>query len=103
MPTYLVEHDLPGLSRDQFRAAQRALQEAASTATARGSAVRFLRGVFVPAEGRAVCLYEAADAEDVRTVNRAVGVSFSTVVDEVVDIATDADYVLPDSNLNTWR
>jgi len=83
MPTFLVDRDLPGVSRDQFRAAQRAAINAARMATAGGSAVRYIRGVFVPSEGRAVCLFEAPDAESVRAVNVAAGVAFTHVAEAI--------------------
>jgi hypothetical protein len=43
MPIYLVERDLPGMTRDQLAAAHRALIQAASRFTAQGNPVRFVR------------------------------------------------------------
>ena len=83
MPIYLVERDLPGLTRDQFGAAQRATETAAAQAAAEGIPVRAVRGVFVPSEGRAVCLFEGPDADSVRAVNVAAGVPFSHLVEAV--------------------
>jgi hypothetical protein len=83
MPMYLVERDLPGLSRDQFGAAQRAIEAAVAQATAEGVAVRSVWGVFVPSEGCAVCLFEGPDADSVRAVNLAAGVPFSNLVEAV--------------------
>jgi hypothetical protein len=88
MPIYLVERDVPGLSRAQFDSAHRATIEAALRSTADGLAVRYLRGVFVPSEGRAVCLFEGPDADSVRAVNVAAGVPFSSV-SEALELATE--------------
>jgi hypothetical protein len=44
MAIYLVERDLPGLSRAQFHAAHRATIEAALRSTADGLTVRYLPG-----------------------------------------------------------
>jgi hypothetical protein len=85
VPTFLVQRDLPGLSGEQFRAAQRAAQAAARRATRDGTSVRYLRGLFMPAEGRAVCLFEAPDVDSVRAVNLAAGVPFSHVA-EALDL-----------------
>jgi hypothetical protein len=76
MPMYLVERDLPGLTRDQFGAAQRAIESAAA-----GTSVRSVWGVFVPSEGCAVCLFEGPDADSVRAVNVAAGVPFNNLVE----------------------
>src|SRR3984893_1501011 len=91
MPTYLVNRNLPGLTRDQFRAAQRALGHAARRAAESGRTVRYMRALFVPSEGRAVCLFEAPDAASVRAVNLAAGVPFSHVV-EAVDLIAEPDH-----------
>jgi hypothetical protein len=81
MPMYLVERDLPGVTRDQFGAAQRAIESAAAQATAEGIPVRSVWGVFVPSEACAVCLFEGPDADSVRAVNLAAGVPFSNLVE----------------------
>ena len=91
MPTYLVDRNVPGLTRDQFRAAQRALGHAAQRSSENGPTVRYLRAVFVPSECRAVCLFEAPDASSVRAVNLAAGVPFSHVV-EAVDLIVEPDH-----------
>ncbi len=91
MPTFLVDRQMPGLTRDQFRAAQRALGHAARRAEQAGQMVRYLRALFVPSEGRAVCLFEAPDAASVRAVNVAAGVPFSHVV-EAIDLIAEPDH-----------
>lgn|SRR6266851_1971324 len=91
MPTYLVDRNVPGLTRDQFRAAQRALGNAARRAAESGRPVRYVRAVFVLSEGRAMCLFEAPDACIVRAVNLEAGVPFTQVV-EAVDLVAEPDH-----------
>lgn len=91
MPTYLVDRNVPGVTRDQFRAAQRALGSAASRAAQSGPKVRYLRALFVPAEGRTVCVFEAPDAASVRAINLAAGVPFTHVV-EAIDLMAEPDH-----------
>ena len=79
MPTYLVDRDLPGMTVDQFAAAQRAAMQIAQRFTAEGRPVRYIRSTFVPGEARSVCLFEACDAEQVRMLNEAVHIPFTRV------------------------
>ncbi len=83
LPTYLVFRDLPGVTRDQFVAAQRAVTDEADSARAAGRAVRYLTGFFVPANAAGLCLFEGADAEEVAAVNQQAGVPFTSVVEAV--------------------
>ncbi len=60
---------VPGFSRDQFGAAHWATVEAALQSAASGLAVRCLRAVYIPSEGRPVWLVRSAGADNVRAVN----------------------------------
>ena len=79
MPIYLVDRDLPMITRDQLAAAHRAATETASRFTAEGEPVRYLRSVFLPHEGRCLCLFEARDAECVRSLNEVAQIPFTSV------------------------
>lgn len=85
MPLYLVDRDLPGMTIDQFAAAQRAAVEAARRLEFGGRVVRYIRGTFVPSEGRSMCLFEAPDADWVRSLNDAAQIPFTRVT-EVLDL-----------------
>ena len=87
MRLYLVERNLPGVSRDQFEAAQQAILATLRTMSSK-VAVRYLRGVFLPEQGRAFCLFEATDAQSVRDVNLEAGVAFESV-NEAVELTVD--------------
>jgi hypothetical protein len=85
VPTFLVFRELPGVTRDQFVAAQRAVIAKAAAARAAGQPVWYLRCFFLPAKATALCLFEGPDVEQVKAVNQQAGVPFSDVV-EVIDL-----------------
>ena len=95
MPTYLVDHDLPGLTRAQFSAAHRATVEATCRAAAGGTAVRYLLGFFVPSDGRAACLFEAPDAYSVHALNVDSEVPFSRLSEVIHMVACASPDALP--------
>ena len=78
---YLVDRDVPGITRDQLAAAHRAATETARRFTAEGKPVRYLRSLFLPQEGRCLCLFEALDAECVRSLNDAAHIPFTSVTE----------------------
>ena len=81
MPTYLVDRDLPGMTRDQLAAAHRAAAETARQFTAAGRPVRYIRSLFLPQEARCLCLFEAVDAESVRSLNQTAQIPFTSVTE----------------------
>jgi hypothetical protein len=81
--TFLVIRQLPGLTRDQYAAAQHAASEAARDASISGRPVRYLRGLFVPDSGRAICIFGAQSLADVITVNERAGVPFTEVFEAI--------------------
>jgi Protein of unknown function (DUF4242) len=81
---FLVFRQLPGVTRDQYAAAQQAAMEAASQSSADGGhMVRYLGGFFFPGAGRAVCIFGAGSAADVATVNQQAGVPFTEVLEAI--------------------
>lgn len=88
MPMYLVDRDMPGITLQQLRAAQRRATEASARFTAEGRPVRYVRSTFVPAEARLMCLFEAPDAARVMEVNEVAQIPFLRVV-EAIDLAPD--------------
>jgi hypothetical protein len=81
LPTYLVERDLPGMTRDQLAAALRAAAETARRFTAAGNPVRYIRSLFLPQQARCLCLFEARDAESVRSLNDTAQIPFTSVTE----------------------
>jgi hypothetical protein len=65
----MVEHDLRGLSSQQQSSAHQSLGEAVRRATRRGNRIRYVQCILVPDESRCLCLFEAAGAALVRTIN----------------------------------
>ena len=85
MQVYLVDRDLPGITREGLAAVQRAEISASEQLTAVGQPVRYLRSVFIVGEARCLCLFEAVDEAIVEAVNLAAGLSFTRIV-EALDL-----------------
>jgi Protein of unknown function (DUF4242) len=84
MAAFLVFRELPGVTRDQYSAAQRAVADAIGQAAV-SRQVRYRGGFFLPAQARAICVFDAGSAADVAAVNQQAGVPFTEVV-EAVDL-----------------
>jgi len=80
MPVYMVERDLPGIKMEQLAAAQKAAIQAGKEITAEGRQVRYIRSTFVPGENKCMCLFEAANPENVREANERANVPFTKIV-----------------------
>lgn len=83
MATFLVFRQLPGVTRDQYAAAQQAAMDAASQSSADGRIVQYLGGFFFPGAGRAICIFSADSAADVAMVNQDAGVPFTEVLEAI--------------------
>ena len=83
MATFLVFRQLPGVTRDQYAAAQQAANEAADQVSTSDRRVRYLGGFFIPGAGRAICVFSADSAADVTTANERAGVPFSDVLEAI--------------------
>ena len=83
MAIFLVLRQLPGLTRDQYAAAQQAASEAARQASVGGRVVRHVGGFFLPGQGRAICIFCAESLTDVTVVNERAGVPFTEVLEAI--------------------
>jgi hypothetical protein len=83
MAIFLVLRQLPGLTRDQYAAAQYAASEAARQASMGGRIVRHLGGFLIPDRGQAICIFCAESPADVATVNERAGVPFTEVLEAI--------------------
>jgi hypothetical protein len=81
--TFLVLRQLPGVTRDQYAAAQQAAMAAASQFSVGGRIVRYLGGFFLPGAGRAICIFGADSAADVTMVNQHAGVPLTEVLEAI--------------------
>jgi hypothetical protein len=79
MTVFLVFRHLPGVTRDQYSAAQRAVADVIGNSAPQAQ-VSYRGGFFLPASARAICVFEASSAADVVTVNQQAGVPFTEVV-----------------------
>jgi uncharacterized protein DUF4242 len=85
--SFLVFRDLPGVTRDQYAAAQRAAADAARRASSAGHQISYLGGFFLPGTGQAICIFDARSAADVTAVNEEAGVPVAEVA-EAIDLRT---------------
>jgi hypothetical protein len=83
--SFLVFRDLPGVTRDQYAAAQHAVADASLRSSAAGREVRYQGGFFLPGTGRAICIFDAESAADVADANKQAGVPVTEVV-EAIDL-----------------
>jgi Protein of unknown function (DUF4242) len=83
--TFLVFRDLPGVTRDQYTAAQRAASDAARRTSTPGHQIRYRGGFFLPGQARAVCIFDADSAADVTEANDRAGAPFTDVL-EAIDL-----------------
>jgi hypothetical protein len=80
MPVYMVDRSLPGITKDQLAAAQKAAIATSQRFSEQGKKVRYIRSMFVPGESRCMCLFEASSPQLVEEVNRAAQIPFTRVV-----------------------
>ena len=83
--------DLPGVTRDQYTAAQRAAADAARRTSAAGRQVTYRGGFFLPGHARAICIFDAESAADITAVNKQAGVPVADIV-EAIDLHTPPGY-----------
>ena len=82
---FLVFRDLPGVTRDQYTAAQRAAADASRRSSRVGREVSYLGGFFLTDPGRAICIFRAESAADAAAVNKQAGVPATDIV-EAIDL-----------------
>ncbi len=85
MASFLVFRDLPGITRDQYTAAQHAAADAARRTSATGRQVTYRGGFFLPATAQAICIFDADTAADVTAVNTLAGLP-ATSITEAIDL-----------------
>lgn len=85
MAVYMVERDLKGITMPQLAGAQQAAINTARRFTADGTPVRYIRSTFVPGEARCMCLFDAANADDVKKVNESAELPYVRIV-EALDL-----------------
>lgn len=81
MPVYMVDRNLPGITKEQLAGAQKAAIETSRQFTAQGKNVRYIRSMFVPGEAHCMCLFEASNPEVVKEVNDAAKIPYTRVVE----------------------
>ena len=88
MPVYMVERNLPGIKMDQLAAAQKRAIEVGKELTAEGKQVKYIRTTFVPGENKCMCLFDAANAQNVKEANERAQIPFTRIV-EAMDLTPE--------------
>jgi hypothetical protein len=76
----MVERSLPGIPMDQLAAAQQRAIKTSEEMSAGGTPVRYIRSTYVPESGQCMCLFEADDAQQVKTLNEKANIPYQRVV-----------------------
>jgi hypothetical protein len=84
MTKYLAELYLPRSGSDGLHDAARRARTAAKELTAEGTAVRYLRSIFVPQDETYFLLYEAESADAVAEASARAGIAVERIVDAVL-------------------
>jgi hypothetical protein len=77
--TFLVERYVPGLTKDQFTAADRGIRRAVRDLVQTGAAIRLVSSTFIPAEEVVLSVFEACAQEAVIEANLRGGVRFDRI------------------------
>lgn len=80
MSVFMVERNLSGISMDDLGNAQKAAIAKTKEMTDQGTPVRYIRTTFAPEDGRCMCLFEAANSDDVRRANDEAGLPYNRIV-----------------------
>lgn len=85
MALYVVERDLSNIRPEQLRLDQRDIASVCIQLKARGKHIRYISSAVVPADGRALDLFGADNAELVKEAHASAGVNYSRIV-EILDL-----------------
>lgn len=80
MQVFMVERSLKGIQMNDLAAAQQRAISTGLEMTNTGIPVRYIRSTFAPDSGRCMCLFEADDAGQVKTLNEKANIPFDNVV-----------------------
>lgn len=83
MQAFLVERDMSGSSALDLTGLRRAAARQAQKMHEAGDRVRYVRSLYLPQDGRCLCLFEAKDAEVVRQLNRDALLTFDRIVQAI--------------------
>ena len=80
MSVFMVERNLKGIAMADLAAAQKAAIGKAVEMSKAGSAIRYIRSVFVPDEGCCMCLFDAETRDQVQRLNDELKLPYETIV-----------------------
>ena len=83
MPTFLVEAYEPNGHGESLAGIERRSRSVAAEVTREGTAVRYLRSIYVPADETCFHLFESLSIEGVEEVGRRAGLVFGRITEAV--------------------
>jgi hypothetical protein len=85
MAVYMVERDLKGIAMHDLAAAQKSAIATAEAMRGEGSDVHYMHSSFVPGDGRCMCFFEGASADQVKALNDRAGLPYNRIT-EALDL-----------------
>lgn len=80
MPLYLVESEVPGVTRAQLATMCGTVRETCQTFATAGKHVRYIRCTFLPGESRYLSVFEAPNAERVREMHEVAQLPYNRII-----------------------
>lgn len=89
MAVYVVERELPGITPEALTSAGLRATTCANEMTEEGTAVRWLRSVFLREQQKTHCYFEADSANAVKEVNERANIPFKNII-EVMELTPES-------------
>ena len=89
MPTFLIEAYEPNRHGESLADIERRSRTVAAELSREGTAVRYLRSIYVPADETCFHLFESPSIEGVQEVGRRAGLIFDRITEAVEPVTSD--------------
>lgn len=90
---FAVDRTLPGVTEEVLAEVQRVLHQATRRLSSTGRVVRYLRCIYMPADDRCLCLFEATDLAAVQAVNEIAQVPFRRISPAIEFWTSQLDHI----------
>ncbi len=89
MPTFLIEAYEPNRHGESLADIERRSRTVAAELSREGTAVRYLRSIYVPADETCFHILEGASLEAIEELARRAGLAFDRITEAVEPVTTD--------------
>lgn len=79
MPRFMVERHLPGITKDDLKAAGVRAKTCCEEMESEGTDVRWVRSFFVPEEEKTFCVFDGPDRGTIEEANRRAQIPFEEI------------------------